>query len=75
MTQLSSTRALAAVLAVCFALSAASMASAQGKKPSRETVMHRCLVATQSQYPDVNTEQAGRVAVYKACMTKAGYRP
>lgn len=63
--------------AVTLALAATYPADAQTrkKKESRDAAMHRCIVAAQRQYPDPLTEQTGRVAVYKACMTQAGYRP
>jgi hypothetical protein len=55
----------------------ATEASAQSKKASnRDAAVTRCLAAVGKMYPADSGEQQGpRTAAYKACMTKAGFRP
>ena len=55
----------------------ATEASAQAKKASnRDAAVQRCLAAVAKMYPPGEGEQQGpRTAAYKACMTKAGFRP
>lgn len=62
-------------LLVGFSVAAfASQAMAQTDEAKREAAMQKCLQMA-SQVPGDPTNQMGRIAAYKACMTEAGYRP
>ena len=66
------------VIALLFGLTIAantSMSSAQDNA-ARDAAISRCIKQAHTQYPgdDMDT-QRGRTAVYKACMTTAGFQP
>jgi hypothetical protein len=58
--------------AVALAASAANAA-----KGNRDAAMERCIAEAQASAPDVvgSGNSTRRVAVYKNCMSQAGYRP
>ena len=61
-------------LLVGFSVAAfASQAVAQKGNPKRDAAMEKCIQEA-GQVPGV-LEQMNRTAIYKACMTKAGFRP
>jgi hypothetical protein len=61
----------AAAFTIC--LAATSPASAQ-QQESRDAAWQRCTNVAQMQYPNPEST-SGRVAVFKSCMSQAGYRP
>lgn len=63
-------------IAVLFAVGMTGLASPSWSKDSRDVTIGKCLRLAQTQYPiDTGEAQSARTAVYKACMTKAGYKP
>jgi hypothetical protein len=63
--------------ALLFGLSVAGLASmSSAQEAARDAAIARCIKQAQTQYPgdDADT-QRGRTAVYKACMTAAGFQP
>jgi hypothetical protein len=65
-------------IALLFGLSVAGLASMSSAQDNaaRDAAIARCIKQAQTQYPgdDADT-QRGRTAVYKACMTTAGFQP
>lgn len=60
---------------IAFGMTAAGPA-AQAQTTTRDAAMARCIQAAQSTNPGTAEEvQAQRTAVYKACMTAAGFAP
>ena len=51
--------------------------TANAAKGNRDAAMERCIAQAQASAPDVVGSGSGtrRTAVYKSCMTQAGYRP
>ena len=51
--------------------------TANAAKGNRDAAMERCFAQAQASAPDIVGSGSGtrRTAVYKSCMTQAGYRP
>ncbi len=64
---------LVAFLAIPFAAAPTAHAQ-QAPEANRDAAMQTCIAAAQKQFPDSDTQSSARVSVYKACMTRAGFR-
>lgn len=63
-------------IVILLAIGVTGMASSSLAKDSRDVTITKCLRLAQMQYPiDTGEAQSARTAVYKACMSKAGYKP
>lgn len=70
---------LVVALAIAGIALTAGTVQAQGAKTkmTRDAAMQKCFAEAQAASPDVpgSGAQTARTAAYKACMTKAGFRP
>jgi len=64
-------------LIIAVAAIALAAGTATAAKGSRDAAIERCIAEAQAAAPDIpgSGSQTRRTAVYKGCMSQAGYRP
>ena len=69
-------RSFIAIVAGLSVAAFAWQASAQQDERARDQAMAKCIKQAQTQYPlDADDQMNNRTALYKSCMTNAGFRP
>ena len=70
------TYALAAILSLSVAGAASQSFAKTGSKVAREAAIHKCVAQAVSAFPPgPESNDSARAALYKSCMTDAGFAP